>query len=87
MSDLRYAPSLNDPELMDEDGTGASEGEADPEANGPDEVEEAEAPKSPYAIKEVELGFDPNRTIEEGIDPALEFARLLLIVRASEARP
>ena len=74
-------------ELMDEDGTGASEGAADPEADGSDEVEEAETPKSPYAIEEVELGFDPNRTIEEGIDPALEFARLLLIVRASEAQP
>jgi carboxyl-terminal processing protease len=85
MSDLRYAPSLNDPELMDEDGTGAADGAADPD--GSDEVEEADAPKSPYANEEVEPGFDPNRTIEEGIDPALEFARLLLIVRGSEAQP
>ena len=87
MSDLRYAPSLNDPELMDEEGAGASEDAANSEANVSDEVDEAEAPKSPYAIEEVELGFDPNRTIEEGIDPALEFARLLLIVRGSEAQP
>ena len=84
MSDLRYAPSLNDPGLMDEDGNDAPDGAVDPEAAGSDEVEELASAKSPYAIEEVELGFDPNRTIEEGIDPALEFARLLLIVRGSE---
>ena len=84
MSDLRYAPSLNDPELLDEDGTDAPEDVSDPED---DSSEEPAAAKSPYAIEEVELGFDPNRTIEEGLDPALEFARLLLIVRGSEAQP
>ena len=85
MSDLRYAPTLNAPEPLDE------ESELDPESvDGPEEAEEVEesaSPKSPYAINEVEPGFDPNRTLKEGIDPALEFARLLLIVRGSEARP
>ena len=84
MSDLRYAPSLNDPELLDEDGTGDPEGVDDAEDDRSDEVEEPASSKSPYAIEEVEMGFDPNRTIEEGIDPALEFARLLLIVRGNE---
>ena len=84
MSDLRYAPSLNDPELLDEDGTDAPEDVSDPED---DASAEPAAAKSPYAIEEVELGFDPNRTIEEGLDPALEFARLLLIVRGSGSQP
>ena len=82
MSDLRYAPR-NDPELMDEDGTGASEGGR----SRPTGLMKLKRPRrqKPYAIKEVELGFDPNRTIEEGIDPALGLN--CCVVRASEARP
>ena len=50
-----------------------------------EEVKEPASPQSPYAMKEIEPGFDPNRTLQEGLDPALEFARLLLLVRGSEA--
>ena len=82
-SDLRYAPTLNAPELLNE------ESELDPErVDSPDEAEEVKepaSPQSPYAMKEIEPGFDPNRTLQEGLDPALEFARLLLLVRGSEA--
>ena len=85
MSDLRYAPTLNAPELPDEESELESDGVDS--SDGFAEVKEPASPKSPYAIKEVEPGFDPNRTLQEGLDPALEFARLLLIVRGSEARP
>ncbi|MEL7073255.1 MAG: S41 family peptidase [Planctomycetota bacterium] len=82
-SDLRYSPTLNAPELLNE------ESELDPErVDSPDEpaeVKEPASPQSPYAMKEIEPGFDPNRTLQEGLDPALEFARLLLLVRGSEA--
>ncbi len=87
MSDLRYAPTLNDPELLDDDGALATKSVDDPEDDAANEAEEPTSPKSPYAIQEFEAGFDPNRTLEEGLDPALEFSRLLLIVRASEDQP
>ena len=80
MSDLRFAPTLDDPELSEDDTP------VPPENGNGEEVEEPEepvSPKSPYAIEDFEPGFDPNRTLEEGLDPALEFARLLLIVRGS----
>ena len=81
-SDLRYAPTLNAPELLNE------ESELDPErVDSPDEAEEVKepaSPQSPYAMKEIEPGFDPNRTLQEGLDPALSL-RDCCFVRA--ARP
>lgn len=79
-SDLRYAPMLDQPESVETDAS--SEQEAGEAAQASD-AEEPPSPKSPYAIEKVEAGFDPNRTLEQGFDPALEFAKLLLIVRGS----
>ena len=83
MADLRYAPMMGDPTELDEELVEPPEaGESDSVSDEVDS-EAAEAPKSPYVVEDFEPGLDPDRALTDGLDPALEFARLLLMARVS----